>query len=295
MKLLRLNVVLAAIDRDDSSLEALRGACALARSARASLHVVHVTSSGAGTEQWDGADAEVRQLIDRAGLSGADVMLHLLAGDSAHANRSVSETEHADVIVLGLHRGRSGSGHEMGSTALGVVTNSWAPCLILAGPMHLPLERVLVPVDLSETSRGALVVGLSWSSALRGTKKLPLGGDAGEAVALTALHVERSSPSDAGASRQPKALDDELDRLRRDAGTWAHVAIDRAVVGNSDVPQAIANYASEHQPDLIVLGTRGLGLDAVGRLGSVSLGVAQRVTVPVLLVPPAVWHSYARS
>jgi nucleotide-binding universal stress UspA family protein len=67
------------------------------------------------------------------------------------------------------------------------------------------------------------------------------------------------------------------------------------VVTSNDVVGAIAGHASEHSSDLVVLGTRGLGLDAVGRLGSVSLGVTNRIAIPVLLVPPAVWISYAKS
>jgi nucleotide-binding universal stress UspA family protein len=149
-----------------------------------------------------------------------------------------------------------------------------------------------VPVDLSDTARGALVIGLSWASALRGTNKFA-GAGSDAAVALRALFVERSVSTDADLASRARALDDELDRLRQDAGTWANVAIDRAVVSNSDVPLAIADYARNERTDLIVLGTRGLGLDAIGRLGSVSLGVARRVAIPVLLVPPAVWSTSA--
>ena len=45
----------------------------------------------------------------------------------------------------------------------------WRPfaSLVLAEPLRLPLRRVLVPIDLSETARGALMVALTWASALR--------------------------------------------------------------------------------------------------------------------------------
>jgi nucleotide-binding universal stress UspA family protein len=92
-----------------------------------------------------------------------------------------------------------------------------------------------------------------------------------------------------------QALDDALSELRREAGTWAGVSIDGRVAVSDDVAAGIAAYASEQSADLLVLGTRGLGLDAVGRLGSVSLGIARRVTSPILLVPPAVWSGYAGS
>lgn len=294
MKLLHLKVVLAAVDHDESALDTLRSAGEFAGAAGANLHVVHVTPLGApagGQSTPVSSDSHVRSFVERAGLS-ANVILHLLAGEPTHVIRSLADKIHADVIVLGRHHDRPGLRHAMGSTALGVVTNSWAPCLILAGAMRLPLEKVLVPVDLSSTSRGALVVGLSWASALRGAKKLA-GSASDDTVDLRALLVERSAAPAAGVSVRARALDEELDRLRQDAGRWANVAIDCDVVANADVSLAIANYAGDQHADLIVLGTRGLGLDAIGRLGSVTLGVARRVAIPLLLVPPAVWTTYA--
>jgi nucleotide-binding universal stress UspA family protein len=44
---------------------------------------------------------------------------------------------------------------------------------------------------------------------------------------------------------------------------------------------------------LVVMGTRGLGLDPVGRLGSVTASAIQALAVPTLLVPPAVWKGFA--
>ncbi len=294
MKLLRLTVVLAAVDYDETSGDALQGARELAHSAAAKLHVVHVgpsdgrqTPHAAGEHQHD-----VARMLNRAGLKPDDVSVHLLAGDAPNEIRALGDRLRADVIVLGKHRGRSVDRRPIGSTALGVVTSSWAPCLILSGPMRLPLERVLVPLDLSDTSRGALVVALSWASAMRGAEKRE-GSRSGGSVALTALVVDSSARAGGRSSEQRPALETELDRLRRDAGTWANVSVAGEVLTSTDVPAAIAAYASEHESDLVVLGTRGLGLDDVGRLGSVSLGVAQRVAIPILLVPPAVWSSYA--
>jgi nucleotide-binding universal stress UspA family protein len=230
--------------------------------------------------------------LNRADVPASEVRLHLLAGDPVHAIRSLADKTNANVIVLGRHRGRLAEPPGLGSTALGVVTNSWAPCLILSRGLRLPLERVLVPVDLSDTSRGALVMALSWASALRGAKTIA-GSAREETVHLTALFVDKSSEVSGGATRQMQALDAELSRLRQDAGTWASVDITGVLRSGSDVPAAIADYAAETGSDLVVLGTRGLGLDGVGRLGSVSLDVARQATVPILLVPPAVWTAYS--
>ena len=286
MKLLHLKVVLAAIDADESSLDTLRAAGELARASGANLQVVHATAAGARKDRAAGGEADaVRRLFERSDAKGSGASLEIVAGEPTHVIRSFADRIRADVIVLGQHR--QGDQQRLGSTALGVVTNSWAPCLVLSQPMRLPLEHILVPVDLSNTSRGALFVALSWASALRKTRK-DRGGAGGDTAALTALFVE---PTKREAS--PRTLDDELERLRREAGTWAGVSVRSAVVANREIPQAIADYVGEHRSDLIVLGTRGLGSDAVGRLGSTALGVLDRVDQPVLLVPPAVWESHA--
>jgi len=290
MKLLHLKVVLAAIDSDESALETVRAARELASAAGARLQVVHAIPPVKRDDQVvhaaaaeDGANV-VRRLLDRSDLGRADVAIEVVAGEPTHVIRSLADKIGADVIVLGEHRGRQTRSQGIGSTALGVVTNSWAPCLVLPKPMRLPLANVLVPVDLSTTARGALLVALSWASALRKTQKVRE-GPVGESAALTALLVEGKK----GAASE-QALDEELNQLRRDAGSWAGVGVRGVVVTNRDIPQAIADYAGEHRSDLIVLGTRGLGSEAVGRLGSVALGVIRRLDAPVLLVPPAVWR-----
>jgi nucleotide-binding universal stress UspA family protein len=284
MKLLHLNVVLAAVETDDSGKGVLQAAHELGDAAGAKVHIVHVAPS-------DGAVRErVESLLEHAGVPPNDVTVHVLTGDPGHVIRSLADRVRADVILLGKHRSRMGASEPFGSTALQVVTSSWAPCLILSNSMRLPLERVLAPVDLSDTSRGALVTALSWASALRGAEK----GSAStpnEAATLTALLVDRSAPGGTSGSRQRQVLGEQLDSLRQDAGTWASVAIEGVVVSGSDVPSVIAEYSREHHADLVVLGTRGLGSDPVGRLGSISLGVGRQVDLPILLVPPAVWRS----
>jgi nucleotide-binding universal stress UspA family protein len=288
MNLLRLKVVLAAIDYDDASQIVLAAAQTLADAAGAALHVVHVEPSrevteipaekrgGTSIDMAVARIAEANVTLDRA-------KIHVIAGDPAHVIRVLADRIRADVIVLGPHRADPARARQMGSTALSIATESWAPCLVVTRGVRLPLANVLVPVDLSDTARGALMVALSWASALRGEAALARDAKGTGATTLTALYVDRSA---SGATGE---LEAELDRIRREAGSWAGVAITGVTTPSDDIASAIADRARDERADLIVLGTRGLGLDAVGRLGSVSEAVTRRVDVPVLLVPPAVW------
>jgi nucleotide-binding universal stress UspA family protein len=294
MNLLRLKVVLAAMDYDDASLAVLEAARALAAAAGAQLHVVHVDPPRAVTEvppDATGATSidEAVALLRRANIAVDRARIHVIAGDPSHVIRTLADRVRADVIVLGPHRDKDTGDMRMGSTALAIATASWAPCLIVKQGLRLPLARVLVPVDLSDTARGALMTALSWSSALRGG----VGEGKDRSAGLTALYVDGSGRAvDAGV---PQRLDAELERARREAGTWAGTEIKGMTIASPDVVDAIAARAAEERADLIVIGTRGLGLDRVGRLGSVSEAVIRRVNTPVLLVPPAVWEELGKS
>ena len=291
MRLLALRTVLATTDLDDASVAAIQTARSLATAAGGVLHVVHVNRERAAP-----ASGAVDRFLSGGGVEVDARHVHLLAGDPAHEIRRLADGIKADVIVLGPHREREdrNRGRSLGSTALAIVTDSFAPCLVTRTPLRVPLERVLVGVDRSDAARGALVVGLSWASALRA----PARTGHGSVSTMFVIHVDRSS-ADAthrlagGDGSGP--VDDELRRIRDDAGPWAHVSIEDAVVRAPDAAAAIAGAAAERHADLIVVGTHGLGRESAGRLGSVSASLVRSASIPVLLVPPAVWMSYAPS
>ena len=292
MRLLALRTVLVATDLDGASAAAIETAHNLATAAGAALHVVHVTREGSTPAVLDAVD----EFLRRGGVVPGARHIHVLNGDPAHAIRLLADRIKADVIVLGPHRERAGKdrGESLGTTALAVVTDSFAPCLVTKTPLRVPLERVLVAVDKSDTARGALVVGLSWASALRA----PPATRHGSASTMLVLHIDRSSALREAPSLDghgPGPLDHELQRIRADAGPWAHVSIEDLILSAVDPATAIAGAAAERRADLIVVGTRGLGQDRTGRLGSVSSSLVRNANVPVLLVPPAVWMSYAPS
>jgi nucleotide-binding universal stress UspA family protein len=68
----------------------------------------------------------------------------------------------------------------------------------------------------------------------------------------------------------------------RDLGLTAEA---EAVESPASSWQTIVDAADRHHPDLIVMGTRGLSGVRSLVLGSVSHGVAQHATYPVLIVP----------
>jgi nucleotide-binding universal stress UspA family protein len=88
-------------------------------------------------------------------------------------------------------------------------------------------------------------------------------------------------------------MEKELAIIRESGGTWSGISVHIETISNANVTEGIASFVTRYRPDLVVLGTRGLGLDPVGRLGSVAASVTQSIDVPTLLVPPALWMAYA--
>ncbi len=292
MRPLTLRTILVATDLDPSSDAALDSAHRLAKAAGAALHVLHVpvppdTRDASRPPRHDAADA-VGGVLRRAGVPEDAAAVHLIPGPPADTIRSLADRMAADVVVIGPHRqrGHAARGHALGGTARAVAAGAFAPCLVAPQSLRLPLERVLIPIDLSDTARGALLVGLSWASALR------VGAASEQRTTLIALHVD-TADEDAGNVEAPTSVDREIGRLRRDAGDWAGVTVRGLAERSTDAAQTIIDRAVGQRADLVVLGTRGLGLDEVARLGSVSAAVSTRLELPLLLVPPAVWRAHA--
>lgn len=280
MQLLALKTVLAAVDLDGSSRPALTSARDLASAAGAALHVLHVAPANAN------ADAVHREL-EQTGITPDHTRMHLAVGDPAHAITLTADKVGASVIVLGPHRERAGRerGSSLGSTALAVVTNASVPCLVTAKALRIPLERVVVAVDLSDTARGTLHVALSWASALRARHAQP--------IALVAVHVMKA-PSPAESAERLRALENALAPIRTEAGEWAGITTRTEVIAADGPAEGLASYVDANAPGLVALGTRGLGLEPVGRFGSISNDVMRLIETPVLLVPPAMWNAPAR-
>jgi len=275
MELLALRKVLVAIDLEDGSSAAWKSARDLAAAAGSELHALHVMGSNV---QVASAEAELK----RIGVSRAVAEVHLSSGDPAHAIGLSADRLGVDVIVLGPHRERQGGERAsgLGSTALAVVTNAAVPCLVTSTPLRLPLAHVVVAVELSDNARGTLLVALSWASALRSREAAP--------TQLTSLHVieTRSSVQDEARAR---AVDEALSPIRHAAGEWAGVALRSETIRADNAADGIKAHTKVHPAELVTLGTRGLGVEPIGRLGSTSVEVMRQIDAPILLVPPAMW------
>src|SRR4051812_36055489 len=111
MRMLTLKTVLAATDLRDGSLATIEAARALADSAGAALHIVHV-----GTTAPTEAKAAYAQLAD-LGFRLDEAAVHTVGGEAVAGILGLACEIAADVIVVGPHRDErcDGSPHDLGT------------------------------------------------------------------------------------------------------------------------------------------------------------------------------------
>ena len=148
----------------------------------------------------------------------------------------------------------------------------------------LTLQRILCPIDFSESSRRAL----HYAKALSGWYETP----------LTVFHVcvdlpvfEVGSPFGHSASNAAVVEEAQLAHRRVTVAQFARseigdVTIDVVVSEGTDPKAEILKEAAAHEGTLIVIGTHGRAGIQHMLLGSVAEKVLRKATCPVLVVPP---------
>ncbi|MEJ1238439.1 universal stress protein [Chryseolinea sp. T2] len=127
------------------------------------------------------------------------------------------------------------------------------------------MKTILAPVDFSTASRNALLFAAE--IARRSSAQLVVG---------TVVQAERDEYD---ASTR---LEDTLTSLRNSFGGEVQCT---PAIASADLIDGITQIIGEHQPDLIVMGTKGAsGLKEI-LIGSNTVKVISKTTVPVLVVP----------
>ena len=291
MRLLKLQTILVATDLTETSVGAMVSAARLANAASATLHVAHVAS-----EQNElNADADRRAEYEQAIGNAVDAaktttaaQTHLMFGEPPHALASLADKLSADVLVLGRRERtpKADSDRPVGSTAYACVTRTLVPVLVIVEPISIPLRSALVAVDASVAARGSLLMALSWSSALRDRSSTN--------GRLIIFHVDTGNPATEDAARLRQSAAHDADVLQRNAPGWAGVTVERITIKDPDPAAAISRHAMDSGAALVILGTRASADHGLSAWGSVSAAVTRQLSIPVLLVPPAIWRDHER-
>jgi nucleotide-binding universal stress UspA family protein len=295
----RIQSILVGSSLSPASDGVVGDALALARALGATLRVVHGFSPPVGhaTEappaSWLDPDLLVRReqelrqtltaQIERLGVRDEELAGLALGPLPAHRLLvDVAREVHADLIVVGARE----HGRFLGSTAERVVRRAHTPVFIRRGPVQLPPQRVLLPVDLSERAAEAVRVGIELLAQL-GER----GGPWPQVEALFVLldFVNQLAPQFTAAQVHGLA-EQELRRFVE--GAAGGRAVERRLRVGEVVPEILAEIDSL-SADLVILGTHGRGGFERFLLGSVAEYLARAATCNVLIVPPANLHQAA--
>ena len=180
----------------------------------------------------------------------------------------------ADLVVLGRHRRRGL--FDFGSTLSAVLSEASCPVWVQAGPVRV-VRNILVPVDLSDESLGALRHACAWARALE--------------ARLHVVHCFQQPELLADAGHPVAGPTYVIDRLREDAEKEFRAVIEGfdfqgAEVTSEFVEEEPASCILEHQDDvdLVMMGSHGrTGLSAA-LLGNVTMSVLRSGHVPVVVM-----------
>ena len=286
-----LRSILAASDLSEASDVALRSAAGLARRTGAALHVHHVLElndqeSKASTFQDHVTEAERRLAEQCARVAGGICETASARVEIYEPHLSILERArdvHADLIVMGQPHLEGVAERLLGVTPSDrVIRGATVPCLVVARPFRLPLERVVVALDVTDPADEEIEVAITLARRF-----------GGERPQVSVLHVLFRVPGEPGfeleRARLPELLPGVAAAVARADGGEPPVEVVEEVLWGDDVAQAITGYAAEQDAGLIVMGSHGRGAIARALAGSVSAAVVRASTSAVLLIPPAMW------
>jgi nucleotide-binding universal stress UspA family protein len=293
--------IICATDFSPASQSALSYAMALARELGAQLMVCHVVDLPAYAAYGEALVGHVEARLAETTLvqqrlaefvgSGAPPWEPLTAdGNPAEEIARLADSQRADLLITGS-RGMGGLKRLLlGSVTARLMQIAHVPLLVVRrrdapapeGGGSVRLRRILVGCDFSVDAERALALGLDLAQEFQAELHLVH-------VIEPSFYLELSKT----ASELAGELYGEV-RLRLEAKLSQMVPEEarlwctpQTALLSGRADEELCRYAAEREIDLMVLGTRGLGLVEKLLIGSTTDRVARRALCPVLSVPAA--------
>lgn len=280
------DTILIPTDGSECAERAIAMGLAFAEKFDASLHAVYIidrtmvpsSAEAAAEEMFTKYGKQALSVVDeRAATAGVRATTEIVqSAEGLHETIIEHARDHdADLIVMGSH-GRTGlSRIALGSVAARTIRDSPIPVLTVKQIASEAVDRILLPVDGSRgavaAATHAIELALETNAALHVLHVIDVAHFSGE--------FDSSHVYDAFERIGQEAVDDVIERAEQ-----AGVTSIESTIVNGRPGRSIAEYATEQDIDLIVMGTHGRsGIDHY-LLGSVAEAVARIADPPVLTI-----------
>jgi nucleotide-binding universal stress UspA family protein len=241
---------------------------------------------GAFDNAWIEEQAEIlRQRLDRqaretglADLPGFGPDQACLSLDTPHhAIEDLARKVQAGLIVVGASEGNALQRAFLGSTADRVIRKAPCPVFVVRAGTTFPPSRVLVPVDLSPVSGGAIRFATAFLREAWGGKMV----DLETLFVLNPLEVEGSLQFT--PDQIERFAGEELGRFTQMNAPAAHTS-HQVLIGYPR--EEILREIEDRRADIVILGTHGRSGFERMMIGSIASEVLQRARCNIVVVPP---------
>ncbi len=282
--------LLVATDRTDASLPALRATEILNRSVNRGVAVLAVIEPlpvivpepssllqplVISPELTAAVRDQATRQVESAGMSAGTWSLEVEQGRPAKEIARSARKHQASVVILGL--GHHGIVDRLidGDTTLELLRESDTPVLLASKDFSSMPKRVVIAVDFSPESMEAARTALSF-----------IGTDCVIHLAHVRPRVTIFDGSGLWEEEYAKAAALQLETFKQTLAAPAAMRVETTIlVGNP--ADALAAFANKIDADLIVSGTRGVGLMRRIFIGSVASGLLRKSERSLLIVPKA--------
>jgi nucleotide-binding universal stress UspA family protein len=248
------------------------------------MHVVIPGTTQDGTLEQRLLSANSR-LAGRARRATAPVELVVRCGRPAKIVAETARSRHADLVVIGPHEIDPVADAIKGTLTEHIVGEARCPVLIVRRRVRDEYRSVMLALDGSPTSRhvidAAETLGLSKRGVDRRLTAIHAHEPPYEAM-MTSVGVGDASVAKYAAATFAQAAEAMRAELRARSN---HPERYRLLVAEGRPVPAIRRAMEEVEPDLVMLGTRGLGRFRRAMLGSTANDILRSTDCDVLLVP----------
>jgi nucleotide-binding universal stress UspA family protein len=246
------------------------------------LHVVQPGDAHEGTLEQRLLSAQSR-LARHARRATSPVELVVRCGRPASVLREVASARRADLVIVGPHESCSVGDALRGTFIERIVGEARCPVLIVRQPPREAYRGVMLALDESTTSGHIVGVTESLVAATGGPWSLVHAHEPPYEALMTTLRAGDPNVARYSAESMAQAvalMRDMLGRHSREPRRYQVAVIEARPAA------AIRRAVTDASPDLLVLGTRGLGRFRRALFGSTAHEVLNATTCDVLLVPP---------